>query len=409
MNVDSGFDQNSYSLYGGVQFGLDRFKLSGRGSSRAFSAGLSATTQFTSPSRYLSAGLSTRQFQRSFGPMGVHQAVQPRGVDLNLDRFSLSAAAGGREGRVVAEQPCVGVGSAFWSSICEDSDVPFKREDKALFRSIFSPSLSDRRADADVFAPPDTSPLYMQRLRALVQDEERVRRERKAHFCSAAFDAEAPGPLFPSAWRAALEISREGQPRRELHARADYRAQASLVNRALKSAVPAFDKSTEEGLRFRVYRLGSLEVRTLQEPAGPETTAAVFSALPDEHAAPRSSAREDESISKVTEYVERASNGKDRHSFVVLELEGGGALRTERLPDGAVVWEENPQDLRDRSSLAKVVRAGGQGSWSVGDLKKLLEKGTWRASAGRAGSEAYAQAAFCMALGVGVTGGFREM
>merc|ERR1712216_105110 len=44
----------------------------------------------------------------------------------------------------------------------------------------------------------------------------------------------------------------------------------------LPKAVPEFKKATEDGVLFRIYRLGSLEVRTIQEPRLPETLGAVF-------------------------------------------------------------------------------------------------------------------------------------
>merc|ERR1711972_753256 len=82
-----------HRMYGGVQFGLDKFALSaGRQPARMMSAGLAAR-QFVQPARHLSAtlsaGLATRQFQRSFGPMGVQPARVSAGV--GLDKFALSA------------------------------------------------------------------------------------------------------------------------------------------------------------------------------------------------------------------------------------------------------------------------------------------------------------------------------
>merc|ERR1719266_2335775 len=59
--------------------GLDKFALAGaRQPARMMGAGLAAR-QFVQPARHLSAtlsaGLATRQFQRSFGPMGVQPAT----------------------------------------------------------------------------------------------------------------------------------------------------------------------------------------------------------------------------------------------------------------------------------------------------------------------------------------------
>jgi len=409
----SGFGEKCYSLYGGVQFGLDRFQLSGsRQPARYLSAGLAGRAFQAAPSRYLSAGLATRQFQRSFGPMGIQQAsVGARGVDLNLDRFSLSAASGSWDGRVQAEDACANIGRAFWSSITDGSDGALKEEDKVLFRSIFNPVLSDRRDDGDVFAPPDTSLQHMQKLRSLVQEEERLRRERKAHFRSLAFDPAAPGSLYPFSWRATLEVSREAHQSREMCLRTDCRTQARFLERALRSAVPAFDKSTEDGLRFRIYRLGSLEIRTLQDHDGSEAIVAVLSASVREHEQ-QPSVADFERLAKVTEYVERAANGKDRHSFVVLQTQEGNIVRTERGLDGSIAWEENPEDLDDRNSLAKVIRSAEckDSYTTVQNMKLLLEKEVHDSSGcDTCGPcEAYAQAAYCRALGSCAASGFRK-
>merc|ERR1719367_598324 len=81
-------------LSGGVQFGLDKFQLSGaRQPARMLSVGLAAR-QFVQPGGHISAtvsaGLATRQFQRSFGPMGVQPARVAAGI--GLDKFALGGA-----------------------------------------------------------------------------------------------------------------------------------------------------------------------------------------------------------------------------------------------------------------------------------------------------------------------------
>merc|ERR1712032_126763 len=62
-----------------------------------------------------------------------------------------------------------------------------------------------------------------------------------------------------------------------LHERSDYKAEAHMFDHLLKSGTPVFDKSTEEGMRFRVYKVGSLEVRTTQAPDDNEIVGVVFS------------------------------------------------------------------------------------------------------------------------------------
>ena len=42
--------------------------------------------------------------------------------------------------------------------------------------------------------------------------------------------------------------------------------QQALLEEVLPTAAPEFHKATEDGVVFRIYRLGSLEVRTTQDP-----------------------------------------------------------------------------------------------------------------------------------------------
>merc|ERR1719253_1576447 len=109
-------------------------------------------------------------------------------------------------------------------------------------------------------------------------------------------------------------------------------------------------------MRYRVYRVGSLEVRTTQECEGKEAVGAVFSIRSRGKGLIASSrrAQESELITKVTEYVQR--NGAANQSYVVAETDKGSVIVTELTPDGTATWEENMEDAEDRNSLAKVVR-----------------------------------------------------
>merc|ERR1719479_280136 len=92
--------------------------------------------------------------------------------------------------------------------------------------------------------------------------------------------------------------------------------------------------------------------------------------------------RSSEKVTKVTEYVERPRHNtqlgpNSHHSFVVLETEQGNKIITERLMDGTVTWEENPTDLEDRNSLAKVVRSAdchNMGSTTIHEMKNYQSK-----------------------------------
>jgi len=358
--------------------GMDKFALSGaRQPARMMSAGLAAR-QFVQPARHLSAtlsaGLATRQFQRSFGPMGV-QPARVAGVDLNLNEFNLSAPTQAKRQDVAGQlAEGIDISSAFWSNVEGVDNTMFSKEDQSLLQRIFNPSLSDRREEGDRFVPPDTSCAYIQGLRSLVREEEAVQKQRVQHFNSNAFEVAAPGALFPASWRSSVEISCEAAvgKRGGCLSAVDFRAQAQVFEEALQKATPVFDKSAEDGSRFRVYRLGSLEVRTTQEMHGKETISAVFSARASAETVQhfgRRAIEEHEKIVKVTEYVE--GSGAQYRCYVVAETERKNLIVTEVL-NGAMKREENPKDLEDRNSLAKVLRTAecGNSGITVASLKK---------------------------------------
>jgi len=212
--------------------------------------------------------------------------------------------------------------------------------------------------EGDVFCPPDASHSYVTKLRTLVKEEEAVRQRRKALFFSSGFAMDEPGSLFPSSWTSSFESSAraEHRPHGSLVARPEYKEQASeLLKEALRDSAPVFDKTTEEGMRFRIYSLGSLEVRTVQDLDGSEIVGTVFSI--QSVRASGSAVPDEEKIVKATEYVERTA-GAGRGYFVVLETENGHKVRMELLASGKVAWQANPDDLEDRNSLAKVINTG---------------------------------------------------
>mmetsp|Transcript_35687 Transcript_35687/g.81086 ORF Transcript_35687/g.81086 Transcript_35687/m.81086 type:complete len:281 (-) Transcript_35687:113-955(-) len=261
--------------------GLDKFALSGaRQPARMMSAGLAAR-QFVQPARHLSAtlsaGLATRQFQRSFGPMGV-QPARVAGVDLNLDEFNLSAPTDLERMDIMVQLDAgADFSKAFWSNVDGELPSQFSEEDKTLLKRVFSPVLSDRRQEGDLFVPPDTSFAYVQKLRSLVKEEEAMVQRRKEHFCSKEFSAEEPGALFPASWASTVKLLCEDKKDVELQVRPDYKAQAQFLETTLKAVAPIFDKTAEDGARFRIYKFGSLDVRTIQEQSGEEALGAVFS------------------------------------------------------------------------------------------------------------------------------------
>merc|ERR1719221_1119915 len=184
-------DQTGTRVYGGVQFGLDRFSLAqtraGAPMARAASlsatmmraptgvrAGISATLRAPGISAALGAraGISATSLAPSVFPQAFRAAPgalrTARGVDLNLDQFDLSQAT-----KVSSTETCdAPIGDAFWSAL--DSKSGFEGELKDLFTAIFNPSLSDRREEGDRFIPPNMSNSYLEKLGNLVKEEELV-------------------------------------------------------------------------------------------------------------------------------------------------------------------------------------------------------------------------------------------
>jgi hypothetical protein len=315
------------------------------------------------------------------GPEGL-QAVKPEGVDLRLDNFDLSHAmrlpdeAHGSLGSDVKPlDENVAIGDTFWSSLEDDANKLFSMQDRDLLRKIFNPALSDRRAEGELFCPPDVSHSYVSKLRALVKEEECLRQRRKDAFLSVDFTTSNPGELFPASWTPAVTALADGDvPVRSLDthhvltARPEFKDfAAELLETTARKAVPIFDRATEEESRFRIYHFGSLEVRTVQESTSPEIVGAVFSIRRQSVSLKQEASRsqqetipDTEKIVKATHYVEHIfdANGKAssrRHYYLVVETENGQKISTERLRDGAVTWDENPAGLEDRSSLARAI------------------------------------------------------
>jgi len=241
-------------------------------------AGLSAkgATALGAMPRVSALGLSSRA-----AAMGK-SLTAPRGVDLNLDQFNLTTPVATEGDAWVADHgvKCAAMGSAFWASLDEDG-AEFRADDKKLLRAIFDANMSDRRQEGERFVPPDTSCDYVQRLRKLVQEEEKCKQQRLQHFLSAQFSTAAPGELFPSSWKPSVEVA-EKKDSGELNACHYDNDQEVELQSMLKTVTPVFDKSTEEGIRFRIYQLDSLEVRTTQQSdlGSNETIGAVFSGKP---------------------------------------------------------------------------------------------------------------------------------
>lgn len=309
------------------------------------------------PAASLSAvGATSLSATSRMSRMSVLGGGAPKGVDLNLDQFNLTTPVAAEGGAWEADYSVksAAMGSAFWACLDDDSSG-FRAEDKALLRAIYDPNMSDRRAEGENFVPPDTSCNYVQKLRKLVEEEDKLREQRLERFLSCDFSVASPGDLFPSSWKPTVEIANNKSP--ELHA-CDYKSLSLKIHRVLKSTTPTFDNKTEEGTRFRVYNIGSLEVRTTQQAefGSKEIIGAVFSKESTTSSKIANLGQHDKSkLVKIAEYVEGTNDS--RRSYIVFQCDKGNTFLTEKLENSMATWEENPAGLEARNALAKVVRS----------------------------------------------------
>jgi len=421
VKAEEGVGSKKHSVYGGVEFGLDRFSISrpslasGAMLARGAAAQMSRVLGVTSV-RQLGPPLAGQPLRA-----GIEAQAHLQGVDLNLSGFDLSTAT-----REKAEGPASSWGrhsehasapGGFWTGIAAKAEAaPFGELDGALLRAVFNPRLSDRRGDGDKFVPPDTAFRHVQKLRELVEEEAAVRQRRKEHFCSKGFVVGDAGPLFPSNWTSSFEITR-GQVLQRVPGGADIRPEhyrpytdaLPLSARKYNSTTPIFDKTTEDGVRFRIYRCSGLELRTTQELEGKEVLGVAFAVSASMQASmdgTQPAIRESERLAKVTEYVEAVAVGSQplaRNSYVVAETAEGNFLVTEMLENGSVVLEANPEVLLDRNSRARVVRSADCSSAGVfvRDINACRERGLPSGSsrASVADRKHYAQVAYGCAKG----------
>merc|ERR1712217_783709 len=105
---------------------------------------------------------------------------------------------------------------------------------------------------------PDAGFLHANHLRNLVKEEKKMQQQRKSHFLSTAFTVQNVGPLFPASWTATIVVDGEDKAA-HLEVRPELKRQVNMLGQVLNSAAPVLDKCTEDGMRFRVYKIGSLE------------------------------------------------------------------------------------------------------------------------------------------------------
>jgi hypothetical protein len=200
----------------------------------------------------------------------------------------------------------------------------------------------------------------MGRLRQLAKEEDLVRQKRKDYFISEKFTIMNVGSLFPEPWTPMIRgEAQQSSAQGHLRAHPEYKLGLAKLRPMLNLSNLVFDKSTEEGRRFRIYRLGKFEVRTLQDVEGDEELGMVFSMVNTTlDATSHHCIAQSEKIVTATEYVERAfCRGEDASKlgcryYLVCHTENGHRICMER---GA--WVENPVGLDIRTSFGKVTRS----------------------------------------------------
>jgi len=441
-DVQTGLNNNLHAIYGGVQFGLDRFQLAQRPSMPTAGMvpggampGAMPGAALTQPARFDIQGMQLGPTGR---PMFMPQRFQltqkdtPQGVDLALDKFDLSAperfnqlpacsaSFDSVEGRIT-------LGKAFLTTMREGSYECLETENISLLKQVFNPVLADRISEGNSFIPPDPNLDYISKLRNLIQEENNLGKQRKARFGDKNFTVGMAGMEFPRSWTSRFQLFREGRvdvgKPSLVSLQVDEIFKRSLLEDILPTAAPEFTQSTEESIVFRIYRLGRLEVRTTQVPSEEQEILAVFSqrALNELHMAPgkMKAVSPDEKFVKGRLYVEAIEGDhKDAvkqlhtcHFYVVLETNAGNIIATEKLADGSTTWVVNPNCLEDRNSLAKLMVCLDirMEKATVRNLKITQESHSLKANASASERKRYARAIFSLVSprSLEITGGRR--
>ena len=365
IDMFTGGQKNLQAIYGGVEFGLDRFELA---------------------QRHALQGQTGMQLGQSGRPMFMPQRFQlgqraemPQGVDLNLDKFDLSKperfagslpACSGGPGSLEAK---VTLGRAFLRSLRERDFEDLKPEYSELLLKVLASPQCDRTGEGDAFVPPDPNMEYTAKLRGQIHEEKSLLERRKLIFFDRGFKVGNPGTDFPRSWTSRFQIEKDGvAPKSEVSNKSgwskvdfDDAFRKVLLSDILPTAAPEFKQTTEDGTVFRIYQIGSLEVRTTQENFGEEHVGVLFSkSAPTWNLASKAKSpqvvSDNEKIQDCKVYLEAAegethSNKQAHHFYMVCQTASKNLIVTEKLASGATTWVVNPANLEDRNSLAKLL------------------------------------------------------
>lgn len=358
IDMFTGGQKNLQAIYGGVEFGLDRFELA---------------------QRHALQGQTGMQLGQSGRPMFMPQRFQlgqraemPQGVDLNLDKFDLS-----KPDRFGSMPPCSGapgsletkvtLGRAFLQSLRARKYDELKPEHQEVLLKVFQSPQCDRTQEGDAFIVPDPNMEYTSKLRSHIHEENSLLERRKLHFCDKAFKVGNAGHDFPRSWTSRFQIEKDGlAPKTEasnktglVKVEIDKAYSASLVRDVLPTAAPEFQEKTEDGTCFRIYKIGSLEIRTTQERFAEEQIGVVYSSRAPTWnlAATSQELSEREKVVECKVFLEAAEGdvvGKQpHHLYMVCITANKNVIVTEKLANGSTIFLVNPKSLEDRNSLAK--------------------------------------------------------
>lgn len=358
IDMFTGGQKNLQAIYGGVEFGLDRFELA---------------------QRHALQGQTGMQLGQSGRPMFMPQRFQlgqraemPQGVDLNLDKFDLS-----KPDRFGSMPPCSGapgsletkvtLGRAFLQSLRARKYDELKPEHQEVLLKVFQSPQCDRTQEGDAFIVPDPNMEYTSKLRSHIHEENSLLERRKLHFCDKAFKVGNAGHDFPRSWTSRFQIEKDGlAPKTEasnktglVKVEIDKAYSASLVRDVLPTAAPEFQEKTEDGTCFRIYKIGSLEIRTTQERFAEEQIGVVYSSRAPTWnlAATSQELSEREKVVECKVFLEAAEGdvvGKQpHHLYMVCITANKNVIVTEKLANGSTFFLVNPKSLEDRNSLAK--------------------------------------------------------
>lgn len=440
LGASEGIKTHTHGVYGGVNLNLAQFDMSKIAPRRVVAVTLPARTGLLTGGaverKYPTATLSLANVPRkppaaylspapamlsgALGPepsfpeptfaasLSATGVAAPRGVDLCLSQFSMDAPLSSANRNCVTEpmpNALAAKAKTFWACVDNLQAGDFDKDTAEMFRLIYNPSLSDRRNEGDDFTPLDCSSQYVKRLQSLLADEEEIRKKRCDHFFSIDFSERSPGPLFPSSWVSQFAITNSNasvargilQPCENSHVHAE----------VLKDSAPVFQRTTEDGTTFSIYRVGNVEIRTSQARDGMLVVGGVYSFRSSAHRVAEPIASWNDRVVKVSEYVEVAEGGGVANQgfvhkyFSVLQTDRGAKIVTEHTGH-TVTWEENVVGLEDRISLAKVIRSAdcSQSGAVVQDLANHRAKSLQQCNGDISGqNRSYATGVYVISMG----------